>query len=297
MAADQRDLLLRVADAGDARAIATLRSLWSSSVSADRDFEGRMADWMATESGRRTIWLAIVRELPVGMASLFEYQMMPRPERPNSRWGYVSNLFVREEFRNRGIGSALLNTIITTSDERSYARLVVLPRANRRFGSTGGQASSFPTTRQARIDCSCAPANRDEQSASHDPLPSPEVSAMRSAIGHRRGPGPLSLCLLEQSCVARRTALPSVVQSDHLARGLSVARVRDRATSSAGEGGSIGDCSVACASERLGETANESCEIAQRQQSWRGCWISIKAARRPAAATASAWSGEAAAAS
>ncbi len=36
-------------------------------------------------------------------------------------------MFVREDFRNRGIGSALLTTIITAADERYYARLVLSP--------------------------------------------------------------------------------------------------------------------------------------------------------------------------
>jgi GNAT superfamily N-acetyltransferase len=36
-------------------------------------------------------------------------------------------MFVREDFRNRGIGSALLTKIITAADERCYARLVLSP--------------------------------------------------------------------------------------------------------------------------------------------------------------------------
>ena len=36
-------------------------------------------------------------------------------------------MFVREDVRNRGIGSALLRTIIAAADERGYARLVLSP--------------------------------------------------------------------------------------------------------------------------------------------------------------------------
>jgi GNAT superfamily N-acetyltransferase len=68
------DVGVRVAGVDDAGAIASLRALWE----------------------------------PVGMASMFEYRRMPRPRRPDSRTGYVSNMFVREDVRNRGIGSALL---------------------------------------------------------------------------------------------------------------------------------------------------------------------------------------------
>jgi GNAT superfamily N-acetyltransferase len=76
---------------------------------------------------RRTKWLAELEREPVGMASMFEYRRMPRADRPDSRWGYVSNMFVREEHRKRGIGSALLGAIIATADERGYARVVLSP--------------------------------------------------------------------------------------------------------------------------------------------------------------------------
>jgi GNAT superfamily N-acetyltransferase len=129
MASDRPEVVVRVAATGDIGAIASLRSRWSAGAGADPDFEKRMATWLALEGERRTTWLATLGESPVGMASLFEYRRMPRPGRPDSRWGYVSNMFVREDSRNRGIGSALLTTIVTAADERAYARLVLSPSA------------------------------------------------------------------------------------------------------------------------------------------------------------------------
>jgi GNAT superfamily N-acetyltransferase len=125
----QDDVTVRVAGEDDAGAIAALRALWTAGTAADAGFERRMAAWIAAEGDRRTTWLANVGGEPVGMASVFEYRRMPRPGRPDSRWGYVSNMFVREELRNRGIGSALLDAIIVAAAERSYARLVLSPSA------------------------------------------------------------------------------------------------------------------------------------------------------------------------
>ena len=120
---------MRVAGEGDVGAIASLRSLWTSGTAEDPELERRISSWLATEGDRRTTWLATLGDLPVGMASVFEYRRMPRPGRPDSRWGYVSNVFVREGFRNRGIGSALLAAIVAAADQRGYARLVLSPDA------------------------------------------------------------------------------------------------------------------------------------------------------------------------
>ena len=119
-------LVVRVAGPDDAPALAELRALWSDAA-ADAAFERRMAEWLDSEGDRRTVWLACLDGEPVGMASLFEYRRMPRPGRADSRWGYVSNMFVREEHRARGIGAALLAAIVAAADEREYARLVLSP--------------------------------------------------------------------------------------------------------------------------------------------------------------------------
>jgi GNAT superfamily N-acetyltransferase len=125
MQVDRAELEIRVAGSREHAAIALLRSLWAGAD--DLAFEQRMSEWLAAEGARRTTWVAMLGEEPVGMASLFEYRRMPRPRQPDSRWGYVSNMFVREEFRNRGIGSLLLRAIIQAADERRYARLVLSP--------------------------------------------------------------------------------------------------------------------------------------------------------------------------
>ena len=63
------------------------------------------------------------------MATLYEFRRMPRPGRLDSRWGYLGNMFVREDCRNRGVGSALLNAVIKTAEQREYVRIVLSPTA------------------------------------------------------------------------------------------------------------------------------------------------------------------------
>jgi GNAT superfamily N-acetyltransferase len=121
------DVIVRVAGAADRAALVKLRSIWTAPDADDEAFQSRMAAWLAAEGERRTTWIATSDDQPVGMASLFEYRRMPRPGRPDSRWGYVSNMFVLEEYRNRGIGLTLLAALIAAADERRYARLVLSP--------------------------------------------------------------------------------------------------------------------------------------------------------------------------
>lgn len=122
-------VVLRVAGAGDLGALARLRTEWTDEHHEDLGFERRLADWLAAEGARRTIWLAEVRTRPVGMVSLLEYRRMPRPGRPDSRWGYIGHMFVSEACRNSGIGTRLLSEVIAAAEERSYARLVLAPSA------------------------------------------------------------------------------------------------------------------------------------------------------------------------
>ena len=129
MPGSSQEIVIRTADISDLPAIAALRSLWSTGACSDPEFEQQLGSWFADEGDRRMTWLAWIDELAVGMASMFEYRRMPHPGRLESRWGYVSNMFVRVEFRGRGIGSAMLEQVIAVGRERRFARLVLSPSA------------------------------------------------------------------------------------------------------------------------------------------------------------------------
>ena len=124
-------MTVRIATAADVDVVAALRRAWaaeeSGPVNDEGAFELGFADWYAAEAGRRTTWLAATGEEPVGMLNLVEFRRMPRPGRPRSGWGYVSNLFVLAEHRNGGLGRALLDAAIDAAKQREYARLVLSP--------------------------------------------------------------------------------------------------------------------------------------------------------------------------
>jgi GNAT superfamily N-acetyltransferase len=118
---------IRTAGTGDAAALAALRALFLTGDEGDTAFAREVATWLAEEGERRTTWLAERDGRAIGMASLFEYRRMPEPGLPPSRWGYVSNLFVRQEDRDAGVGAALLDAVIAAAEARGYARLVLSP--------------------------------------------------------------------------------------------------------------------------------------------------------------------------
>ena len=120
-------IAVRSATVADAVALATLRALFLGAGEGDDAFARDVAAWLEEEGERRTTWLAERDGAAIGMASLFEYRRMPRPGGGASRWGYVSNMFVREEARDAGVGAALLDAVIAAAEARGYARLVLSP--------------------------------------------------------------------------------------------------------------------------------------------------------------------------
>jgi GNAT superfamily N-acetyltransferase len=88
---------------------------------------------------------------------------MPSPGRSDARWGYVSNVFVHQDHRNLGIGSALMASLITAADDRGYVRLVLWPSAPAlRFFQRAGFVSADDAAGADRLLVRRASARRDE---------------------------------------------------------------------------------------------------------------------------------------
>jgi GNAT superfamily N-acetyltransferase len=124
------DALIRRAEHADLAAIVHLRHEWTREEHGeieDPDFEENLAAWFAREWLRRIMWLAEDGGRPVGMANLAIYERMPRPGRALSRWGYLGNVVVRPEYRNRGIGSQLVSAALNYADQNGFARVVLSP--------------------------------------------------------------------------------------------------------------------------------------------------------------------------
>jgi GNAT superfamily N-acetyltransferase len=110
------------------RAMSTREPSGSDDVdaTADEAFVHRFAGWHAAEP-RRWFWIAEIGDAPVGMLNMLEFVRMPRPAQPESRWGYIANVFVLPAHRDAGIGRRLLTAAIGWAHARDYARVVLSP--------------------------------------------------------------------------------------------------------------------------------------------------------------------------
>ena len=132
--AGPRACVVRPAGAGDVGSLARLRSISASESSgidevdaaADEGFVHRFAGWHAAEP-HRCFWIAEIGDDPVGMLNMLEFVRMPRPAQPESRWGYIANVFVLPAHRDAGVGRGLLTAAVDWAHARDYARVVLSP--------------------------------------------------------------------------------------------------------------------------------------------------------------------------
>ena len=118
--------VIRVADVSEVVAVAALRRA-ERGTADDPSFEARFEKWFLAEADRRITWVAELGDALVGCVSLFDYRRMPAPDRADSGWGYLSNMFVLTPYRGAGIGRMLLDAAIEAAEHRGYARVVLAP--------------------------------------------------------------------------------------------------------------------------------------------------------------------------
>lgn len=121
---------IRRADQADAPALARLRRYWAEedgATAVEPGFDQRFATWFAGQQGSRVAFVAEQDGEVIGMMHLAVFERMPRPGRPDSRWGYLSNAFVLPAHRDDGVGAALADAVLGHAKERGCVRVVLSP--------------------------------------------------------------------------------------------------------------------------------------------------------------------------
>ncbi len=117
-----------LATESDIEALAALRHEWSGAGRGSAtDFVPTFAKWFIDESSRRVFWIARVEDRAVGMVNLILLDRMPKPESETGAWGYLSNMYVQGDYRNRGVGSLLIDALLAYADDQGLTRVVLNP--------------------------------------------------------------------------------------------------------------------------------------------------------------------------
>jgi GNAT superfamily N-acetyltransferase len=110
-------ILYRLAQSSDAPQLADLR--WRLRAgdaplpdAAKARFIGQFVSWMDKNSGKDLMhWVAEQDGALIGVISVRIIPMLPSPEGPDDRFGYLTNSYVLPQHRDKGIGTALLAAV------------------------------------------------------------------------------------------------------------------------------------------------------------------------------------------
>jgi GNAT superfamily N-acetyltransferase len=74
-----------------------------------------------------TYWIAVQDDLIVAQIFVQKIAKIPKPNRLEDAFGYVTNVYTRPAFRNLGIGSVLMAQVIRWAQEQDLENLLVWP--------------------------------------------------------------------------------------------------------------------------------------------------------------------------
>ncbi|MCH3944170.1 MAG: GNAT family N-acetyltransferase [Atopobiaceae bacterium] len=98
-----------------------MRVVWGLPADVDLSVEARQTREyyeQAIPSGRHASFLVHDGPAFVGCAGISYYRVMPTPDNPTGRKAYVMNMYVRKEYRRRGIASRLLELLLQDADDK-----------------------------------------------------------------------------------------------------------------------------------------------------------------------------------
>ncbi|MEU5785220.1 GNAT family N-acetyltransferase [Micromonospora lupini] len=111
-------MIVRKGSAADTAALAELRGI-------DEHKLGAYADWVAAHADTHLPFVAELDGQVIGVAWLLVAQRTPSNESLDRWYGDVQSVQVREEHRNRGVGSALMAAILAEARTRGLSHVTV----------------------------------------------------------------------------------------------------------------------------------------------------------------------------
>ena len=127
-------VIIRVAGPGDAHTLAMLRYEFRSSFGAncedEASFMERSAKWMRGRLEHAAAWKCWIAECDGVAAGNIWAQLIekiPNPMIEPERLGYITNFYVRENYRDRGFGSQLFSAAMEWIKESDVDAVILWP--------------------------------------------------------------------------------------------------------------------------------------------------------------------------
>jgi GNAT superfamily N-acetyltransferase len=131
------EIRVRLASVNDAQMLARLRfdlrSSFHNVIESEEEFIARCTEWMQARlqnDGAWKCWIAETGSTSIGSVWVQLIEKLPNPIAESETYAYLTNFFVREEYRGKGAGTMLLVEALAWS--RSKDAEVVLLRPTER---------------------------------------------------------------------------------------------------------------------------------------------------------------------
>lgn len=125
---------IRLANPSDAPTLARLRYALRSSTGSvsepENEFLGRCAEWMKEHLKAKSLWQCWVAKSEhdlIGCLWLQLVEKIPNPRSEPEYHAYLTNFYVEEFARGKGIGSELLSTAIAWCETRDVHAVILWP--------------------------------------------------------------------------------------------------------------------------------------------------------------------------